>query len=999
MNKLLTKIVGAALGTAMAVGVGVAVASSNRGFESAHAAEQSVTFDLKGSTNRTTISQSLIKYQSGNVSFSLVKGSGTRVDNYCPGGATNNTTQTRIYANNSAEFAVGSGYVITKIDITATSSSYFGGLDTAANYSPSATISTSGSTTTASFASAAQAQSVTAATTATGRLTTVKIYYDEPAADPVIALDKASITVAKGYDATFTVTTLNLSTNFSISGGNATYFSTSYTATSADGDHVVTLHGNSVTTSPITLTVSSGSATSQTIDVSVEEPSLYEKVVAASSIKAGKQILIGTTDATYVLGTFVSGNNCPAVVPVDDGNGHLISTYLPENTAILTVGGTTGAWTLTDQNDKIYHGTADENKLTASASSSETWSISITAAGVATITSATSSRIIKKNSSSALFNTYQSGQTDVSIYMVPSVDPEIQVEVDGSTSLGIGETATLTADKLNGATGTVGWTTSNASILSLSAATGDSVTVTAGSTLGTATITASLAGCDDATIVFTVRKGSASHPYTVAEAITVIDEGDAGAKTGVYVSGIISQVDSLNSDNTITYWISDNGTTTNQMEVYKGHGLSGATFSSVDDLQVGDEVVVHGNLTKYNDTHEVASGNELYSFNRPVTVLASITSIQGTLSANAGDAAWDLSDLTVMGTFEGSATVVDVTMYVDLTTEDVPGSPASTTVRNVSVTATGKDDSSITHTNNVSGTITVLSGPLKNGGRYYIMATFTDDVEYGMNATAYTSSHPVAIDLSEVNELTAFDVTITANDTYEFTTTINQTKYYLVNNSVATSSNNDNIRVTSSPLGTLASKSWVLEELDGDDAGLYHVKQNTTGSTYRYLSLYNGADWRGYLNTNNGVPKIRFVEEGSYAESIANSLMNDITCNNGATAPSTATWSSISNAYGEITIAHEKSLLTSGVADENSSDIIAQALARYDYIVGKYNKGLGNTSYNDFLSRDPDIPNNSKVVINPNGSFNSTITTVIIVSVISLTALGGFFLLRKKKEQ
>ena len=997
MNKLLTKVAKLALGLSLAAGVGVAVGSQKA--SRADAAEQSVTFTLTGSTNRTTISTSLIKYESNNVSFSIIKGSGTNVNNYCPGGATNNTTQTRIYNNNSVEFVAPSNKVITKVDITATSSSYFGGLDTVANYTPTGTKSGSGSTATISFATAVQSRTVTANTTATGRLTAVKIYYDDPSAEATLAINKASITVANGYDATFTVTTANLTANFSVSGGNETYFSTSYTASSADGDHVVSLHGNKATTSPITLTVSSTGATSQTIDVSVEDPSLYEKVTAASEIKAGREIIIGTADGTSLLGKFISGNNCPALANEPNGSGDLISTYLPDGYALLTIGGSSGAWTLTDQDDKIYYGVSGENNLKSSTTATDTWSISVASSGVATITSAASSRSIKRNSSSALFNTYASGQTDVCIYMVPPTDPEVEVSVTGSQSLGIGETATLTATKLNGASGTVGWATSNSSILSISASTGDSITVTAGSTTGSATITTSLIGCDDVETVFTVRRGSATEPYTVAQARDAIDGSDSGAKTGVYTSGIVSQVSTLNSDNSITYYISDNGTTTNQMEVYKGFGLSSATFSSVDDLQVGDEVVVYGNLTKYSTTYEYAAGSYLYSFNRPVVALASITSISGTLSANSGDASWDLSGLTVMGTMSGSATEVDVTAHVNLTTEDVPGSPASTTVRNVSVTATGKDDSTITLTQNVSGTITVLSGPLKNGGRYYIIATFTNDVEYGLNAVAYSSSHPLAIDLSVSNQLTAFDVTITAADTYEITTTISGTKYYLVNNSIATSSNNDNMRVTSSPLNTLASKSWTLEALTGEDEGLYHVKQNTTGSTYRYLSLYNGADWRGYLNTNNGVPKIKFVEEGSYAETIANSLLNDLTCNNGATAPSTSVWGDISDAYSLMTIAHEKALLTGGTADEDSEDTVEQALAKYDYVVGKYLKGQGLTAYNDFLGRDPAQIGGARVLLsNLSSENNNTIAIIVIISLVSVTAIGGYFFIKRREE-
>ena len=157
MNKLISKIVGVFLGLTLAAGTGVAIATNSNSATKAEAVESSVTFSLTSSTNRTTISTSLIKYESNNVSFSIIKGTGTNVNNYCPDGSTNNTTQTRVYNGNSVEFVAPTGKVVTKVEVTATGSGYFAGLNTAAQYSPAASISTSGNTATATFAAAVQA--------------------------------------------------------------------------------------------------------------------------------------------------------------------------------------------------------------------------------------------------------------------------------------------------------------------------------------------------------------------------------------------------------------------------------------------------------------------------------------------------------------------------------------------------------------------------------------------------------------------------------------------------------------------------------------------------------------------------------------------------------------------------------------------------------------------------------------------------------------------------
>ncbi len=152
--------------------------------------------------------------------------------------------------------------------------------------------------------------------------------------------------------------------------------------------------------------------------------------------------------------------------------------------------------------------------------------------------------------------------------------------------------------------------------------------MTLGAEAGTTTITASFAGDDDwksssasytLTVVDPNAPGTANNPYSVADAIAYINTlGSSTSPNEVYVTGVVSQVDSYNSSySSITYWIPDDGTTTTQMEVYSGKGLQSADFASKDDLQVGDEVVVCGVVKKYGSTPEFDKNNYLVSFNRP----------------------------------------------------------------------------------------------------------------------------------------------------------------------------------------------------------------------------------------------------------------------------------------------------------------------------------------------------------------------------------------------
>ena len=114
------------------------------------------------------------------------------------------------------------------------------------------------------------------------------------------------------------------------------------------------------------------------------------------------------------------------------------------------------------------------------------------------------------------------------------------------------------------------------------------------------------------TIVNIEHAGTEADPYTVADAIAYI--GTLGSSTSgtVYVTGKISQIDSYNSTyGSITYWISDDGTTNNQMEVYSGLNLESAKFSSKDDIETGKTVTVCGTVKMYNSTPEFNYNNYL----------------------------------------------------------------------------------------------------------------------------------------------------------------------------------------------------------------------------------------------------------------------------------------------------------------------------------------------------------------------------------------------------
>ena len=120
--------------------------------------------------------------------------------------------------------------------------------------------------------------------------------------------------------------------------------------------------------------------------------------------------------------------------------------------------------------------------------------------------------------------------------------------------------------------------------------------------------------------------GTALDPYTVADARNAIDANIGVSE--VYATGIVSEIVTAYSSGSknISYNISADGLTTSaQLQAYKCKKGDGGTDPDVADIQVGDVVVVKGNLTKFSSTYEFAQDNVLISLDHPTTPLIIVT--------------------------------------------------------------------------------------------------------------------------------------------------------------------------------------------------------------------------------------------------------------------------------------------------------------------------------------------------------------------------------------
>lgn len=214
-------------------------------------------------------------------------------------------------------------------------------------------------------------------------------------------------TVAKGGRLELSITPeggylLNSAENFEVEMGDATLvYGTDYTY--SDGKLVI----NNVTGDVAVYVFGTLDPDNQYVFVPVTD-------VAMLSAGA-KVIMVGTkTTQTYVAGMLNTNYLSAESEGFDVVNNEITIPKTTSTISIFSLGGSTGAWTLTDQNSKQLSGSADALNY-----ASKTWTIAIEVSKSATIKAGGSYQLYF-NSSSPRFRTYTSAQASLKLYIEKS---------------------------------------------------------------------------------------------------------------------------------------------------------------------------------------------------------------------------------------------------------------------------------------------------------------------------------------------------------------------------------------------------------------------------------------------------------------------------------------------------------------------------------------------------------------------------------------------------
>lgn len=161
-----------------------------------------------------------------------------------------------------------------------------------------------------------------------------------------------------------------------------------------------------------------------------------------------------------------------------------------------------------------------------------------------------------------------------------------------------------------------------------------------------------------------------------------------------------------------------------------------------------------------------------------------------------------------------------------------------------------------------------------------------------------------------------------------------------------------------------------------------------------------------YFDRNNGSDGSIYITgtAPAAADEWAQTFLAGVTCD-GDGSITKDTWSTLAGTYSSLDSSVKaifEDIPTRGKEDGSYAEA---AVARYDYILIKYGIGTSAPKHTDFMGRfgeggiNQNVPT-AQAPISVFGSMdNSTpIMLVVIISVVSLTAVGGYIFLKRRKE-
>ncbi len=201
---------------------------------------------------------------------------------------------------------------------------------------------------------------------------------------------------------------------------------------------------------------------------------------------------------------------------------------------------------------------------------------------------------------------------------------------------------------------------------------------------------------------------------------------------------------------------------------------------------------------------------------------------------------------------------------------------------------------------------------------------------------------------------------------------------------------------------TVGSNSNIEFYSNGDSSKkfvLYSHKNNSAD----YIASLNTAmtDWQEDVTTvtltgvyakYNQTLEINLTSATTYevdkVETFARSFLANLTCDpDGVTAPNTEEWNALAAEFALLS-EEEKTVFTTG---EGASQVVNEAIAKYDYVMDKY----GDSTYTNFMNRT--LTENVNDIV-PAVDQTNNIIIIVSVCVLALSAIAVFVIIYRRKR-
>ena len=533
--------------------------------------------------------------------------------------------------------------------------------------------------------------------------------------------------------------------------------------------------------------------------------------------------------------------------------------------------------------------------------------------------------------------------------------------------------------------------------------------------------------------------GTAEDPFTVAEGILKCKENGTTAGGPWVVKGIISKKTTWDSRYTnVTYWISDDGTgedsKTTTIECFRGKYLEGAdvTSSNEGEFAVGKIVTVTGNLINYGgNTPEYVAGNYPLSIEEPAATKYSVISRidNGSLSVSEiyENTELKVSIVPELGYFYPSSLT-----FVRVAGSDVPYTyekgvvtvEASRITGNVTIEGTCvacnpikslyamPDSAPVGSFYGVYVGFAIGSGPVIMDGEYGILLFKSDQDVTGWvegETIIHVQSGTISIynGLVEVKNYTLETVEsaeVSAPVVHTTTgseTTLEANRLTNATGFVATAPSKGNF---TDPAGT--SDIQFTYTVGDNTFTVYYKKASQTDEVISTLagSLENGTEivLKGFTGWYKSfqLTMIGLVEasEDYTAEQFAQELLDltDAVCEGYEEGDNNhdaleAIWSTLAGAdkYPSLPAA-EKTILAEAERDE-SGTVVERAMARYDFLTGKYN-------LNNFINGRTPVAARGNFDYSNEANSNTTMIVIVAIAAVSAISLAALLVIKKRKH-